>query len=113
MLASNRKTGKKISEHKFLFFGAGGAALGIADLCVKAMEREGISEAEARQRIWMIDVDGLVTKCRGQLLGHQEYYAKEHAPERDFLKIVNEIQPSILIGKNAYGKIRVNCIVGK
>ncbi|XP_044756428.1 NADP-dependent malic enzyme [Coccinella septempunctata] len=103
LLASNRKTGKKISEHKFLFFGAGGAALGIADLCVKAMEREGMSEAEARQRIWMIDVDGLVTKCRSQLLGHQKYYAKEHNPEKDFLKLVNEIQPSILIGASATG----------
>ncbi|KAL3276348.1 hypothetical protein HHI36_011731 [Cryptolaemus montrouzieri] len=103
LLASNRKTGKKLSDHKFMFFGAGGAALGIADLCVKAMEREGLSESEARNRIWMIDIDGLVTKDRTQLLGHQGFYAKDHAPEKDFLKLINEIKPSILIGASATG----------
>ncbi|KAK9880244.1 hypothetical protein WA026_010120 [Henosepilachna vigintioctopunctata] len=103
LLASNRKTGKKISEQVFLFFGAGGAALGIADLCVKAMEREGISEAEARNRIWMMDIDGLVVKNRSHLLGHQTFYAKDHSPEKDFLKLVNEIRPSVLIGASATG----------
>lgn len=41
LMASKRVTGKKLSENKFLFLGAGEAAIGIADLTVKALENEG------------------------------------------------------------------------
>lgn len=43
LYASSRLTGKSFAEHKILFVGAGEAAIGIADLCCKAMEADGIS----------------------------------------------------------------------
>lgn len=100
LLASKRITGKKLSENKFLFLGAGEAAIGIADLTVKALENEGLSTEEARNRIWMVDIDGLLALERpeGGLEGHKKLYAKNHAPIKDFPAIVNEIKPSILIG---------------
>lgn len=42
--ASRRLTGKKFSDNKFLFVGAGEAAIGIADLCVRAMMAEGVPQ---------------------------------------------------------------------
>src|SRR3954469_2841371 len=42
-----RVTGGKLSEQQFLFLGAGEAAVGIADLISAAMEKDGLSEAEA------------------------------------------------------------------
>lgn len=38
------------------------AALGIANLIVMAMMETGMTQMEARQRIWMYDKDGLLVK---------------------------------------------------
>ncbi|KAL7019053.1 hypothetical protein ACKWTF_010994 [Chironomus riparius] len=105
LIASKRVTGRKLSENKILFLGAGEAAIGIADLCVKAMMTEGTSQEEAREKIWMVDIDGLLAKGRpeGKLGGHKWYYAKEHEVMKDFTEIVREVQPSILIGASAAG----------
>ena len=43
LYASTRITGKKMSDYTYLFAGAGGAALGIADLCCRAMVVDGMS----------------------------------------------------------------------
>ncbi|KAJ8980794.1 hypothetical protein NQ317_004796 [Molorchus minor] len=103
LLASMRMTGKKLSENTFLFLGAGEAALGIADLVVKAMKREGTHRSEGRQKIWMMDVDGLLTLNRpeGGIDEHKRSYAKEHEPVKDLARVVNEIKPSVLIGAAA------------
>lgn len=103
LLASERVTGKKISENKFLFLGAGEAAIGIADLCVKAMEVEGLTQEEARAKIWMVDIDGLLAVGRpeGNLEGHKAFYAKEHKPVKDLESVVHEVKPSVLIGASA------------
>lgn len=78
------------------------AAIGIADLCVKAMEADGCTEEEARNNIWMMDIDGLLTKSRkdGNLDGHKVWYAKDHAPMKKLVDVVREIKPTVLIGKS-------------
>ncbi|KAF7281299.1 hypothetical protein GWI33_004881 [Rhynchophorus ferrugineus] len=105
LMACKRITGKKFSENTFCFLGAGGAALGIADLVVRAMVLEGTPIEDARSKIWMMDIDGLLAKERpeGNLEGHKKYYAKDHPPTKDFAGLVNEIKPSVLIGASATG----------
>lgn len=77
------------------------AAIGIADLCVKALEADGCSKEEARNNIWMLDIDGLLTTTRteGDLDGHKVFYAKDHEPMKRLIDVVRKVKPSILIGK--------------
>lgn len=52
------------------------AAIGIADLCVRAMQAEGTSTKDARDKIWMMDIDGLLARGRpeGRLEGEPTYF---------------------------------------
>ncbi|KAF3429783.1 hypothetical protein E2986_07467 [Frieseomelitta varia] len=103
ILASKRITKKRMCENKFVFLGAGEAAIGIADLCVKAMEADGCTEQEARDNIWMMDIDGLLVKNRpeGNLEGHKIWYAKDHKVMKSLLEVVKEVKPTVLIGASA------------
>lgn len=100
LYASSRLTGKSFADYTIMFVGAGEAAIGIADLCCKAMEADGIDPAEARSKIWMCDVDGLLTTTRkeGSLEGHKKSYAKDVEPMKDLGEIVKKIKPSVSDG---------------
>lgn len=52
---------------------------------------------EARRKIWMYDVDGLLTTTRkdGNLDGHKKFYAKDHPPIKDLGQTVKEIKPTV------------------
>lgn len=102
-MASKRVTKKRMSDNTIVFLGAGEAAIGIANLCVTAMIADGASEEEARSKIWMMDIDGLLCHSRpeGNLDGHKKNFAKDHAPTKDLLALVSEIKPSIMIGASA------------
>lgn len=95
--ASTRITGKAFKDLKIMFLGAGSAATGIADLICEAFKTQGLSEQEARQRLWFVDVNGLVIKGRDDLMAHNLPYAHEHAPA-DFVSAIDTVKPDILIG---------------
>jgi len=95
--ASTRITKNEISDLKIMFLGAGSAATGIADLMVSAFEDEGLTNEEARSRLWFVDVNGLVVKGRTDLMEHNLPYAHEHE-QLDFLDAIDSIKPNILIG---------------
>merc|ERR1711936_1088332 len=78
VLAALKATNTKLSDHTFLFQGAGEAALGIANLIAMAMvKNEGIPEEEALKKIWLKDSRGLVVKDRpsGGISDHKAPFA--------------------------------------
>ena len=99
-----RVTGSRLEAQRLLFLGAGEAATGICDLVVAAMIGEGLSEAEARKRCWLVDTRGLVVKSRADLGEHKRAYAQEHAQAPDFLSALKSIRPTAIIGVAAVGK---------
>lgn len=103
VLASLRVTKTRLSENTILFQGAGEAALGIAGLCVMAMVAEGLPDAEARRRVWLVDSRGLLVKDRpsGGLSEHKLPFAHEHRPVDTLAEAVSVLRPTILIGAAA------------
>jgi len=90
-------TEQTFKECRILFLGAGSAATGMADLLVPALCAIGLSESEARQRLWFVDRKGLITKNRNHLSPHSSPYAHEHQPA-SFIEAIENIRPNILIG---------------
>ncbi|CAF1212096.1 unnamed protein product [Adineta ricciae] len=105
ILSSLRITGKKLSENTFLFYGAGEASIGMSDLLVVAMEREGLSAEEARKKVFLVDSKGLVVKDRptGGLNEEKKRYAHERECIVKLGDIVKALKPSFLIGAAGQG----------
>src|SRR5712675_561662 len=98
LLSALRVTGNKLTDQRLLFLGAGEAATGIADLVVSAMVAQGVSEAEAVRRNWLVDSRGLVVKNRPGLTEHKLRYAHDQAPIGDFLTAIQALKPTAIIG---------------
>jgi malate dehydrogenase (oxaloacetate-decarboxylating)(NADP+) len=92
-------------DQTFLFLGAGSAGTGIANLLCQAMEADGLSEAEARKRCWLVDVNGLLVSSRTDLADFQKPYAHDHPGAKTFLEAVESIRPTAIIGVSTVPKL--------
>ena len=102
--SSLRITKNKLTDHKFLFLGAGEAGTGIADLIVSALLEEGMDEDEARKTCWFVDSRGMVVKSRTDLAPHKIPYAHEFEPAENFLDAVKKLRPTAIIGVSGQPK---------
>ncbi|XP_051843249.1 NADP-dependent malic enzyme, mitochondrial isoform X2 [Antechinus flavipes] len=98
IFAALRITKNKLSNHVFVFQGAGEAAMGIAHLIVMALEKEGIPKAEATKKIWMVDSKGLIVKGRSHLNHEKEMFAQDHAEVNTLEEVVRQVKPTAIIG---------------
>ncbi|WP_019218211.1 malic enzyme-like NAD(P)-binding protein [Legionella tunisiensis] len=76
LLSAVQVTGIHLREQRIVIVGAGSAGCGIAELIVHAMIDDGISEKEARDRIYMIDRNGLLVEGMEGLLPFQQKLLK-------------------------------------
>jgi malate dehydrogenase (oxaloacetate-decarboxylating)(NADP+) len=103
MINAAKVKGKKLSDEKYLFLGAGSAGIGLADLLCSAMAQEGLSLKEAQSHVYMFDINGLLEDTRKDLVDFQKPYAHKHPPTRDFVAAIESIKPTTIIGVSTVG----------
>jgi malate dehydrogenase (oxaloacetate-decarboxylating)(NADP+) len=103
MINAAKIKGKKLSDERYLFLGAGSAGIGLADLLCSAMTQEGLSRKEAQSHVYMFDVNGLLDDTRKDLVDFQKPYAHKHSPTRDFVAAIESIKPTTIIGVSTVG----------
>ena len=103
MINAAKIKGTKLSDEKYLFLGAGSAGIGLANLLCAAMAKEGLTLEQARSRVSMFDINGLLESGRKDLLDFQKPYAHKHAPTHDFLAAIESIKPTTIIGVSTVG----------
>ncbi len=103
MINAARIKGSKLKDEKYLFLGAGSAGIGLANLLCSALVQEGMTLEEARSRVYMFDVNGLLESTRPDLVDFQLPYAHEHAPTHNFVEAIKDIRPTTIIGVSTIG----------
>ena len=68
--------GRPLSQQQVVMLGAGSAGIGVLDMIRREMVTEGLSEQAARERIWVVDVLGLLTDDRTDLSAEQHEFAQ-------------------------------------
>jgi malate dehydrogenase (oxaloacetate-decarboxylating) len=108
LLAAVNVTGVPMREQRVVVLGAGGAGTGISALLLRAMVEDGLPEAEARRRFYLVDRDGLLVEGMPGLLSFQEPFVQPRDAvagwtlERESMiglgDVVRNASPTVLIG---------------
>ncbi|KAK4148089.1 NADP-dependent malic enzyme [Dichotomopilus funicola] len=98
-------SGVPIEEQRLVFMGAGSAGVGVAKQLVEFYTKRGLSEQAAKDKFWLVDTKGLVTKDRGDKLAeHKKYFARSDNNGHQFRnleEVIEYVKPTALIGLTA------------
>lgn len=72
ILAACKKKQRRLSEMNITFVGGGSAGCGIAEMLIAHMQTEGLTEAQARDRVYIIDRQGLLVTGMDDLRDFQQ-----------------------------------------
>jgi malate dehydrogenase (oxaloacetate-decarboxylating) len=61
LLSGMKVTKETFADQRLVVFGADTAGSGMADQIAAGMVRQGLTDDEARRRVWLIDKQGLIT----------------------------------------------------
>ena len=98
--------GRPLSQQQVVMLGAGSAGIGVLDMVRREMVAQGLSETEAMQRIWVVDVVGLLTDDRTDLSAGQRRFAQPANRVADWglsgpaqlADVVHHVDVGILVG---------------
>ena len=93
---------QKFTNQRVMVFGAGTAGAGIAHQIYEEFMQQGLSSEEAKQHIYLVDKQGLLTNDMTDLTEGQQFFARSTSdlqePQPTLQAAVSAIQPTILIG---------------
>ena len=93
---------QKFTNQRVMVFGAGTAGAGIAHQIYEEFMLQGLSSEEAKQHIYLVDKQGLLTNDMTDLTEGQQFFARStsdlQVPQPTLQAAVSAIQPTILIG---------------
>ena len=106
LTAGARATGSRPREQTVVMLGAGSAGIGVSAQIVRSMVADGLSEADARARIYVVDVRGLVSDDRTDISPAQRRLAQPagrvpagaDGEPASFAAVVAAARPTALIG---------------
>lgn len=95
-------SGVPIEDQKLVFMGAGSAGVGVAKQVMEFYTKRGLSEQQARDKFYLVDTKGLVTKDRGDRLAeHKKIFARSDNNGHQFATleaVIEYVKPTALIG---------------
>ncbi len=108
LLAACRSKKESLKDQCVVVAGAGSAGCSIAEKIILQMQEEGLSEIQARDRVYLLDRSGLLLDNRANMEGFQERLCKPASLIKHWkitqgetvglLEVIDNTQPSILIG---------------
>jgi malate dehydrogenase (oxaloacetate-decarboxylating) len=108
LIGAIKASGASMKDQQIVFFGAGSAGVGVADYLREALVAAGLSEDDARGRIWIVNRGGVLNSERTDLSPQQRVYAQpvariaswQHTPDGkvDLETVIKNVRATILIG---------------
>lgn len=103
LMAACQARQQTLADQRVVFVGGGSAGCGIAEQTVVAMQAEGISEAAARARVFMVDREGLMTTDQDWHRDFQHRLAHDASLVAEWdgqglEETIAQVKPTVLIG---------------
>ncbi|GMG85757.1 NAD-dependent malic enzyme [Biformimicrobium ophioploci] len=122
IMAACRAAKTRVSDHRVMFVGAGSAGCGVAEQIVAAMCHEGLEDADARSRVFMVDRYGLLCDDMVNLPDFQARLAQPRAAverwqpgARDISleQVMDGVKPTIMIGVSGQPGLFTEALVSR
>ena len=101
-------SGSRMRDQRIAMLGAGSAGIGVADMLRRQIVADGLPDAQARRRFYVVDRTGLLTDDRAELTAEQRVYAQPSDAAAGWSRAANgppgladvvaNVAPTILIG---------------
>jgi malate dehydrogenase (oxaloacetate-decarboxylating) len=123
MYAAAKRSGRSLGDLRIVLAGAGAAGIGIARLLRRALEQEGLSDAEIDPRLALLDSKGLVHSGRTDLDEFKQDVAMsserlaelgltlEGDGSHRLCEVIKAVKPDVLIGTTGQPGAFDECVV--
>ena len=104
ILGALKISGQKLTDQKYVCFGAGTAGTGIVEQVYAEMLQAGLQPEEARRHFYLVDKQGLLFEDTPELTPAQKPFVRKHSEFsnadqlKDLKSVVQAVHPDILVG---------------